>query len=68
MTEKYKEINDSLSLVFFESKCNIFPVHIACGTIIDLIETSIEVVVLNASSNSDLFLSDLVLSFKKSTK
>ena len=50
MTEKYtKEKNDSLSLVFFESKCNIFPVHIACGTILEE--------VLNASSNSDLFLS-----------
>ena len=44
--------NDSLSLVFFELKCNIFPVHIASGTILE--------VVLNASSNSDLFFLDLV--------
>ena len=52
MQEKLEKKNDSLSLVFFESKCNIFPVHIACGTKLEE--------VLNASSNSDLFLSDLV--------
>ena len=46
--------NDSLSLVFSESKCNIFPVHIVCSTILE--------VVLNASSNSDFFV------LKKSTK